>query len=144
MCFIKTIKSTRPAVVSQCKEVRNRIYTDVTGPFRDESIGNFKYFVTLINNFSGYSVVKFINFKSDAAETVKDMMTSLENLCQKSTKLSSLKTGSGVKHLRSDWWYSRFSNRLRARTFRVRVSAGDKNVNLSDESSKSLRVCANV
>lgn len=103
MCFdTKTIRSTRPAKVSQCKEVCERIYTNVAGPFLHESIGRSKYFVTLIDDFSEYSMVKTITSESVAAEAVKDIMIVLENLCQKSTKLLTLKTGFGVKHLRSD------------------------------------------
>lgn len=95
----KTIRSARPAMVSQCREVCDRIYTDVFAPFRDESIGGTMYFVTIIDDFSGYSMIKFIKSKSDADEAVKDMIISLENLCRKLAKFLSLKTGFDKKHI---------------------------------------------
>lgn len=46
-------------------------------------------------------MVKFIKSKSVAVKVIKNIMILLENLCQNSTKLLSLKTGFGSYQLRS-------------------------------------------
>ena len=37
------------------------VYSDVVGPMKHKSIGNSKYFVTLMDEYSGYSIVRLIN-----------------------------------------------------------------------------------
>lgn len=98
----KTIRSTRMTIIRQCKDVCDRIYTDFVGPFQNEPIEGSKYFVTLTDNFACYLLVEFINLMSAAAEAINNVVVSLRKVIWKSAKLLSSKTGSGVKHIRSE------------------------------------------
>lgn len=59
------------------------MYSDVVGPGKCTSFGNSKYFVTLLNEYSTYSLVRFIRRKSTAEDPVAEMINVLENALNK-------------------------------------------------------------
>lgn len=50
------------------------LFNEVIGPIRKPSIGGSHYFVTLIDDASGYSLVRFLPRKSEASEGLKKMI----------------------------------------------------------------------
>lgn len=79
-----------------------RVYTDVIGPMRHQSIGKAKYFVTLLDEYSGYSMVRFMVRKNETAERLKEMICEMENLFTSKVKLLSCVNRNSVKWVRSD------------------------------------------
>lgn len=56
------------------------IYSDVVGLMQYRSIGNSNYFVTLLDDCSPYSSVRFVALNSEVADTVAEMVQELESL----------------------------------------------------------------
>ena len=57
-----------------------RIHTDVCGPFNIEARGGYKYFVTFIDEFSSYCVVRLMKQKSEVFEHFTDFVKYFENI----------------------------------------------------------------
>lgn len=57
-----------------------RLYPDVLGPLKVRALGWSKYFVTLLDEHTRYSLVRFIHRKSVAADFVMEMTRELEIL----------------------------------------------------------------
>ena len=49
-----------------------RVYSDVIGPVSPSSIGGNRYVISFIDEFSGYAVVKFMKYKTQALQTFKE------------------------------------------------------------------------
>ena len=49
-----------------------RVYSDVFGPVSPSSIGGNRYAISFIDEFSGYAVVKFMKYKTQALQTFKE------------------------------------------------------------------------
>ena len=49
-----------------------RVYSDVIGPVSPSSIGANRYAISFIDEFSGYTVVKFMKYKTQALQTFKE------------------------------------------------------------------------
>ena len=49
-----------------------RVYSDVIGPISPSSIGGNRYAISFIDKFSGYAVVKFMKYKTQALQTFKE------------------------------------------------------------------------
>lgn len=62
------------------------VFTDLVGPMRHQSLVNSRYFVTLLDDFSGYSLVCFITCKSEAGERLIDMICEVEGLFERRVK----------------------------------------------------------
>lgn len=79
-------KSTRTPRRSKKRQTNDamqpieRVYSDVMGPTRRPSLGKSKYFVTLLDEFSGYTIVRFLHRKSETASAVTETMREMENL----------------------------------------------------------------
>ena len=73
-------RKPRDVANSIARSPLKRVYTDVVGPISVPTLGGAKYFVTLLDEYSGYSMVKFIKKKDAAADHVKDMIISMETL----------------------------------------------------------------
>lgn len=93
--MVKSIRSTRSAIVRYRKKVYKRIHTKVVRPFWGEAVGSSNNLVTFVDYFKGYLIVKFTKTKFDAAKAVKDRIVLLENICQKSANLLNLETEFG-------------------------------------------------
>lgn len=93
---------SRPLSSSKAKAPLERVYTDVVGPISASTFGGARYFVTLLDEYSGYSMVRFMREKGDASERVKEMIKSMETgLSIRLGKLLILNRSS-VRNLRSD------------------------------------------
>lgn len=64
----------------KAKNALDQIHSDVVGPIAQTSYDRSKYFVTVMDEFSGYSLMRFIAQKSEAGMAVKDMIRQLEVL----------------------------------------------------------------
>lgn len=51
-----------------------RVFSDVVGPMQHKSIAKLRYFVTLLDSFSHFPLVRFVAFKSKVADTVVSMV----------------------------------------------------------------------
>ena len=49
-----------------------RVYSDVIGPVSPSSTGGNRYAISFIDKFSGYAVVKFMKYKTQALQTFKE------------------------------------------------------------------------
>lgn len=67
-------QSTNPA-----KQRLDVVVSDVCGPMQTPSIGKSLYFVTFIDEFTRYSVVKFIKKKSDVFEKLQEFVEMCKN-----------------------------------------------------------------
>lgn len=104
----KSEKSTRVSRNKASSEERGeataleRVFSDVVGPMKYMSVSKSRYFATILNFCSGYSMVRFVGRKSEVAIAVMRMVNELE--CIMSSKLLHL-TGvqrNNVKWLRTD------------------------------------------
>jgi Reverse transcriptase (RNA-dependent DNA polymerase)/Integrase core domain len=68
------------------------IHMDLCGPL-EESLGKAKYMATFIDDYSSYSVVVPLKYKSDAPQAIKDVFTLLEN--QLDLKIKAARTDGG-------------------------------------------------
>ncbi|MBW0491621.1 hypothetical protein O181_031336 [Austropuccinia psidii MF-1] len=62
---------------SQTLEV---VYMDLCGPIQSQSLLGARYFLIIINQFTGYVMIKFLRNKSDAFGAFKDYKARSENL----------------------------------------------------------------
>lgn len=51
----------------------NFVYSGVVGSIEHELFGRSKYFVTLLDSYSGYPNVRFLGRKSEAGDAVKNV-----------------------------------------------------------------------
>lgn len=56
------------------------VYSDAVSPIRTESLDKSTYFVTLFDEYSGYSMVNFLQYKCETASAMTEMTPELENL----------------------------------------------------------------
>lgn len=83
-------------------KVMERVHTDVVDPMRQSSLGGSKYFATLFDSFSGFSMVRFIEIKSETVAGVTDMIREAENLLCSATKRLISTNCNAVKWVRLD------------------------------------------
>lgn len=79
-----------------------RIHTDVVGPIKMMSLGKANYFVTALDDHSGYALVRFVNLKSEVADALIDMVRELENLFNFKTQEIRSVNRNIVKWVKSD------------------------------------------
>ena len=79
-----------------------RVYSDLVGPTRYPSLADSRYFITLLDDYSGFSMVRFLKRKGDAPVAIKSMMGEIEQLFQ--SKIGSLNTLTNrkIRALRTD------------------------------------------
>lgn len=62
------------------KRSAKRVYTDVFGPIKYQSLEESKLFVTLFDRYSGYSMVRFLGKHNEATEAFIEIIKELESL----------------------------------------------------------------
>lgn len=67
----KKITATKPI---------ERVFTELVGPIKVESMNHSKYFITLVDEYSGYSMVRFLKWKGQAADSLMEMILETEKL----------------------------------------------------------------
>lgn len=79
----KATRNPRKAIgMCRNKETRTieRVYTDVVGPMTTALLCGAKYFVTLIEEYSGYSMVRVMKNKVETKGFVREMILEAENV----------------------------------------------------------------
>lgn len=79
-----------------------RLFTHVVGPFRELSLGGSKFFVTLVEDYSGFSMVKFLKSKAETFSQIKIMISNTENVYNKKLYRQVIFDRARVKWFRSD------------------------------------------
>lgn len=57
---------------SKTKEILDLVHTDVCGPMQTKTPGNKRYVLTLIDDYSRYTVIHLMEHKSEATEKIQD------------------------------------------------------------------------
>lgn len=57
-----------------------RVFLDPAGPMKHRFIGRARCFVTSLDSYSGYSLVRFVAHKSEAGDPEMEMVCELKNL----------------------------------------------------------------
>ncbi len=73
------------------------VHSDVCGPFETITIGGYKYFVTFIDDFSGYCVAYLIRHKSEVFGKFKELFEFVKNKYQ--CTISILRSDNGGEYL---------------------------------------------
>ena len=68
-----------------------------------EGIGRQKYIVTLVDDYSRYTMAKAIYSKSDAAEALKDMIQYRETMSGGGMRVAALRTDNVVEFKRNEF-----------------------------------------
>lgn len=79
-----------------------RVCTDVAAPMKVESTGRSKYFVTTMDECSGYSLMQFINRKIETENALIEMVREPENLLSACTGTLKCIGRKSVKRLQFD------------------------------------------
>lgn len=56
------------------------VYTNLVGPIKTKSQGKSRYFITLMETYSGFSLARFLSKKNETANAVINMVKELESL----------------------------------------------------------------
>lgn len=73
------------------------VHTDLHGPMRTLSVGGARYYVTLYEGSSAYSMVRFLHRRSELAEAGKQMMTEVKTSIGK--RLKAIRFDKGKEYL---------------------------------------------
>lgn len=68
------------ASLNRAKRVLDLVHTDVCGPMKNVTPGGNAFFMTIIDDFSRYTVVCLLRHKSDAAACIKRYVAHVKNL----------------------------------------------------------------
>lgn len=77
----KSTRKSRPNATNECKISTmplDLVHSDVVGPMTHETYGGAKYFVTLYDNSSGLSLVRFIQGRTRVLYALRDMVKEIE------------------------------------------------------------------
>ena len=81
----------------RAKRVLELVHSDVCGPTQNLSLGGNQYFVTLIDDYSRNSFVRFIRHKSEVSDVLCALIRQLEN--QTDSQLKTIRTDRGGEYL---------------------------------------------
>uniref|UniRef100_W8B6G9 Retrovirus-related Pol polyprotein from transposon TNT 1-94 n=1 Tax=Ceratitis capitata TaxID=7213 RepID=W8B6G9_CERCA len=84
-----------------CSEPLKVIHSDVVGPFREESIGRARYFVTFIDDCTRWCEIYLLRQKSDVFEAFKLYQSFMER--QTGLKIKCLQSDNGREYLNNDF-----------------------------------------
>lgn len=65
--------------IKRANKVLELIHTDVCGPMQTESFGKKRYLLTIIDDYSRYTIIYFIRNKSEVSEKVKEYIAMVKN-----------------------------------------------------------------
>jgi len=88
-------KSTKPPSFKygiRSSKVGELVHSDLCGPLPTADIRGKRYMLTLVDDYSRYTITRAIEHKSEAADALKEMMLQFESL-----------TGCYIQNLRTDW-----------------------------------------
>ena len=67
----KLTAKVRNVKIDKCIELLRVIHTNICGPFTSLAMGGYKYFITLIDDYSCYGYVELIREKFDSLDAFK-------------------------------------------------------------------------
>lgn len=91
-----------PPFVKEKTRAIERVYKNLVGPIRQQSHRKSKYFVTLLDDFTGYSLVRFLYLKSEAGDGVIEMIKEIQTLSHSRIGTLTSTNHKTVKWIRSD------------------------------------------
>ena len=81
----------------RAKAVLELVHSDVAGPTKTQSIGKAHYFVTLIDDYSRMSFVRFVRHKAEVASVLRTLILELEN--QTDSRVKTIRTDRGGEYV---------------------------------------------
>ena len=75
---------------NRSKEPGERVMSDVWGPARVESIGQWKWYISFVDNCTRFGTVLFLKQKSDATGRIKEHLTKIEKELRSHFEVKSL------------------------------------------------------
>ncbi|GBM10056.1 Retrovirus-related Pol polyprotein from transposon TNT 1-94 [Araneus ventricosus] len=92
----KITRKTHPNIdVNQSSEILELIHADLCGPIQPESYGGAKYFMVLVDDFSGMYFTYFLKNKNELFDIFSQFKTKYENLTDK--RIKKLRTDNGLE-----------------------------------------------
>ncbi|GBM32985.1 Retrovirus-related Pol polyprotein from transposon TNT 1-94 [Araneus ventricosus] len=83
----KIIRKTHPNVdINQSSEILELLHADLCGPIQPESYGGAKYFMVLVDDFSGMYFTYFLKNKNEVFDIFSQFKAKYENLTDKRIK----------------------------------------------------------
>ncbi|GBM64627.1 Retrovirus-related Pol polyprotein from transposon TNT 1-94 [Araneus ventricosus] len=117
ICAInKLTRAPFPKKSNRVTSLLEIVHSDLCGPIRVPSIGKSLYFMTFIDEYSRYCVVKFLKTKSDALAAFKEIKCLWEN--QKSVKIKIFMSDNGGEFINTE-----FDNFLKTNGIKRRLTA---------------------
>jgi hypothetical protein len=96
----KLTSKTRRQKDGRSKNVLELIHTDICGPITLAALGNYRYFITFIDDYSRYGHIELIREKSESLDVFKNFKASVEIQRNKNVKV--------VRSYRSGEYYGRY------------------------------------
>lgn len=82
--------------VFRAKEHLVVIHSDIAGPFRTPSLGNKRYLLSFIDDYTRYVYVYYLKYKSEVFEVFKNFQVLVEN--QTGCKIKTIRTDRGLEY----------------------------------------------
>jgi transposase InsO family protein len=79
----------------------HRLHMDLVGPITPPSVSGFKYFFTLVDQYSSFKFVRFLKSKSDALEEFKKFASLVENI--QDSKIKEVVSDNGGEFISNDF-----------------------------------------
>ncbi|CAG4955863.1 unnamed protein product [Colias eurytheme] len=92
-CEGKQTKLPFPTSSSRSDNILNIVHADLCGPMENKSLGQARYFLLLVDDYSRMAFVYFLKCKDETFSYFKQFKSLVEN--QKSTKIKILRTDNG-------------------------------------------------
>lgn len=86
--------------LTQSKAILDLIHTDVCGPMQTESCSKKRYLLTVIDDYSKYTVVYFLREKSETAQKIKEYIAMVKNIFGKIPKI--IRSDNGGEYIAQD------------------------------------------
>nr|GBN20086.1 Retrovirus-related Pol polyprotein from transposon TNT 1-94 [Araneus ventricosus] len=92
----KITRKTHPNIdVNQSSEILELLHADLCGPIQPESYGGAKYFMVLVDDFSGMHFTYFLKNKNEVFDIFSQFKAKYENLTDK--RIKKLRTDNGLE-----------------------------------------------
>ena len=79
-------KSRKASAKLENREPLELLHSDIQGPMKNAGLSGARYFVPVLDETTGISMVRPIKKKSEAPAAVKEMIAVMENMTQKTVK----------------------------------------------------------
>lgn len=84
----KSVRYSRPTrrPDKNSSDIGELVHTNVVEPMAIKSFGDSKYYVTLYDDMSAFSMVRFLKMRSEVSHALKEMIIELETSTEKRVK----------------------------------------------------------